>query len=327
MNTIPVIIGMPTMQSTEYIHYSLKRVVAEIMRISEQYSVTLVACLNGSDDNNEAVLRAALDEHPDISSECIVLQSPGKNEAVNAIGAYGKTHGFKILHLIDDDVFFSEGALSINLDALVGDEKKPAEAVLVGSTFKARIYSFSHFLESDISVVTAFKKKLWHNIFRIPFDAHTEPWGFCSAQSLALYIKDLPILPPSDAGFTDDTYINYNILRRGTTIKPTGSELYFNVATSYGDWFYQQTRILYGVKKGLETHSGPDQRIIFNGIKWPYTARRHMFCLPRRMGVKRLCYYGVYMGMIALIENRTHRYFKKGIVPAWGRVESTKIKG
>ncbi len=324
MNTIPVIVGMPTMNSSEYIQHSLKRVVAEIMRIPDTFSVTLVACLNGSDNNNEVVLRAALAEYPDVSSECIVLSAPGKNEAVNAIGAYGNVHGFEILHLIDDDVIFSEGALAINLDALVAHTKGP---VLVGSAFKARLFSLAHFLESEKSVVTAFKKKILHNIFRIPFDTQTEPWEFCSAQSLALYIKDLPELPPSDTGFTDDTFINYEIMHRGSTIKPEGSELYFNVATSYVDWLYQQTRILYGVKKGLGTYSSSDKKNILKGMKWPYTTTRHMYRLPNRMGVKRLCYYGMYMGMQYVIENRASRYFKKGIVPAWGRVESTKIKG
>lgn len=318
---VRIAIGMPTFCSSKYIQRSILRIVDEIKLFPNNYFLKLVVCLNGSDSENETIIRETLRSMSTIPSKLLILEHPGKNEAINAIARYSREIKCTILHLIDDDVFIDQGAILSNILALTSSNRKN---IMVGSTFKANLHQFQHFLKEEDDLFKALKKCFWHNVFRIPFDNHSEEWLFCSAQSLALYIAHLPTLPPTSTGITDDAFLNNIFALNGKLIKPKNSLIYFNVADDFSDWRKQQTRILYGVSKSDGLFNREEINTIYNVLKWPYTGNKRMFTRPARMKFKRLFFYIVYMCLRKFIEESVAIKVRKNSTPNWGSVQSTK---
>jgi cellulose synthase/poly-beta-1,6-N-acetylglucosamine synthase-like glycosyltransferase len=319
-----VVVALPTTASARYLSTSLARLVPELRELAASRDVTLALCVNGPDPdglNHEAARSAVAEVHeqlPQVDTVVLVREAAGKSGAVTELLAHARSIGASFFLIVDDDVAFSPGTLSRNIDALAN---APAdEPVLVGARILAPERSLRSFLRGQ-PAHRALSAWWWQSVFRLPYEPASEFFLFSPGPCSAMRVEHYPELPPDDTSIFDDVYVNYwSVSHGGTILQPPGSIVYFHVASGYREWIRQQLRIVAGVEATLAMF--PDRADEIRRVfAWAYShnkeARIRARChTPRRLLL--LVFYRLAQ------EDLLRRYHKLETVPDWGRAESTK---
>lgn len=232
---------VPTFRSRSYFNESLAELVRAVNPLRSEFEVSVLVVLNGSGDEDERAVRAAMEQW-DVPSELLVSSTAGQNNATNTGVQYARSRGVDIVHLVDDDQSYGPDALLINVTTLVAMRNKLGILGLVGSSYVATREKGDGFTS-------------W--IAALSFEPGEERPKFCMGGSLCTWASEFPELPTDDTGIANDAYVcnifysRFRELYRATgfmpIIKPRESLTYIRVASRWNEYKRQQLRIRFGV--------------------------------------------------------------------------------
>jgi hypothetical protein len=296
---------------------------------------TLFICLNGTNDQGKTrdKIQQFMADNRHLDVKFIEAQGPGKNRALNVMVEYAKVNQFDILHFIDDDVFFKEGSLNVNVNVLIREQSQIDVPIMVGSNFIGIERDFPYFRAMKNSAMRAIKPWLLHHILITPFKLQADKPRFCIGQSLGAFVSDYPYYPDDESGMLDDGFVgNYYALKgkelfekQGINVifKPSNSLVYFNIPASFMEWYRQSLRNYVGIYYSYLFH--PSELSFFaTFFSWEYSFGKDLRRKGPYLGFKHLVCKQVYRLFQKLVLIRANKVIHAKQIPDWGTAYSTK---
>ncbi|MBK5275573.1 MAG: glycosyltransferase family 2 protein [Desulfuromonadales bacterium] len=331
-----VTIGIPTINSSNYIFSSLVRIKNEIAAVPENYICRLVVCVNGSQDEGKTRIEIERFKfNTSIPLDIIEEGKAGKNNALNCIVSHARQqHRCDIIYFFDDDVAILDGSLGVNLTKIAEHEFHYGLPVLVGSSMLGIQRSLRHFVRIRHSLIRGILSWSLHRLFIMPYLLGAEKPKFCEGLSLGTFLKYMPAYPDDETGITDDTFLSNFFACQGMKeylnngippiIKPPNSLAYVEITHNYREWRRQQLRIHAGIRRSFNYFHDRDKKYLEEFFQWPYAFNSESRVWPKGMAKTKWLLYLIYRFLHAFNESSAHRMVKSGMVPDWCAAVSTK---
>ncbi len=337
-SSIRLVVGIPTISSSDYIYQSLVRYKKEINMLPAMFNTSVVICINGEDNNNtieNEVSKFAVDQS-NINVIILKRKEPGKNAALNLILEHARNLNCDIIHFLDDDVILKNGSLKLDIITLIDAQQNSSVPIMVGSNFYGIEQKLPDFINSDKNIISAIKNWILHKIFILPFRESADKTTFCIGQSLCAYMRYYPDYPDDATGIADDGFIGYYWAKKNKSvilydkanpiIKPKDSVVYFRIAKTYKEWLHQQVRIYTGVYYACvdQAEDSNDVDFFADYFRWEYTIGKS----SRRKGNEKGLKHIVKLSILRLFYNhvvaKSNRIITQKEVPPWIIARSTK---
>lgn len=330
-----IAIGVPTISSGAYIYHSLERYLAECLFLDPaQYNFEIVVCLNGIPgtefNSAQKEINRFISSHTEQNITLLINEAQGKNLALNNVLNYVRTKNITILHVLDDDVEIEPGSIFHNINALIKNRPSASGPLLSGSDFEARRLSLKQSIARQQGLYKGIIAWFLQQIFILPYSHIVPSPKFCSGQSFAAFVTDLPNFPKD--GIADDAFISNYIAHINRDeiennninpiIKPEGSRIYFYVPGSLKEWTGSKLRNYVGITRASMFFE-EDFDFLESYFAWPFSFLSAYRTTPKLNGLNAIK-YSIYEMLLQKLEKQGQVFLDSGKNPDWATAKSTK---
>lgn len=236
-----VALALVTNSNLEKINNYIKNLKNELKTPMENISVKIYICINGI--NNIKTFEKIKDMFG-MQYNIIFKYDEGKNDSINYLMQFIRNDNMDIVHFFDDDIEFKKGSIYENIEELIFLKNLGKEKVIVGSNFYAKI-------DKKLKGFNYLKQY----IFSTPYDLDSDLNYFIAGCSNCTWVEYYPQLPDSSTDIAEDSFLAIYFAKIGgglkAIVKPKNSVVYFELPTTYKEWFNQQVRTYIGVEKSF----------------------------------------------------------------------------